>query len=138
MNKASPTMANSSRACAYKRRRPEKDSEWALVEHDRLTGLSCHPGTGAPEAVPLVEPPNALVVGVRPQLGPLETANPRLRKSGGDELTAYAPAPPLGATNTICTTATSVGRELAGVTKAMPTTSPAESATSKNAPVLRA
>jgi hypothetical protein len=43
-----------------------------------------------------------------------------------------------GATNTICTTATSDGSELAGVTKTMPTISPTASATSKNAPFLRA
>ena len=74
----------------------KKESERPLVEYDRLTGLSCQLGSRAPEAVPLVEPPNALVVCVRPQLDPLETACPRLRKRGSEELTAYALARALG------------------------------------------
>src|SRR5215213_11183412 len=74
----------------------KKESQGPLVEHDRLTGLSYQPDSRAPEAIPLVESPNALVVCVRPQLDPLETACPRLRKRGSEELTAYALAPALG------------------------------------------
>jgi hypothetical protein len=90
------TVANAAHACACKSGQLEKVLEKELVEHDRTTGLSCHPGPGAHEAAPLVEPPSALVVGVRPQLGPLEPACPRLRKGGVDELTAYTLAPALG------------------------------------------
>ena len=66
VNKAPLAVANAVCVCACKSGRPEGDSKRTLVEHDRLTGLSRHPGPSAHETVPLVQTPNALVVGMRP------------------------------------------------------------------------
>jgi hypothetical protein len=139
VNKALRTVAHAAHACACKSGQREKVLERELVEHDRTTGLSCHPGPGAHEAAPLVEPPSALVVGVRPQLGSLEPACPRLRKGGVDELTAYALAPALGSDeHHLHDRYFGRARTRRRYQGHVPSTSPAESATSKNAPVLRA